>query len=441
MNLNLFLKELRFHRNQLILWISVILALLILGMAFYPVLTEGGMMNQLSVLMDQPVFKTMLSVFNSDIERMSSLSGFYVTYVSIYSTLIGALFAVLTASAILAKEEYNKSAEFLLTRPISRFEVFGSKGLLIFTIILVFNTAMTLGGLAGLELFKNDAGRIVRIEAQAREELTAAFKARPAEFRDFFGLNEQKYLEFTMGQLGKEMKKNPAALKQQNFDPGLMQSMLQEVAAGPQKFLEKVKSAPEEYMAMFNFSGSTEDFLAEISKSERELTAFTGSLKSHPVKYVEIFEKDPERLLAPLKNSPDKIKDLAAIFQLDSEIEKKIFIYYDAGSFFTLALYIFLMTLSMGAVGLFISLLSKRGKPVTGGMVGFAFGCYFFDAVSRITPAADFIGYISPFKFVNTDILNPAYGLQWWRVLYFVLVTAVFTFGAWKIFERKDIYV
>ena len=41
--------------------------------------------------------------------------------------VLGSIFAIVLSSNILLKEEYNKTAEYLLTRPLTRSEIFFSK--------------------------------------------------------------------------------------------------------------------------------------------------------------------------------------------------------------------------------------------------------------------------------------------------------------------------
>ena len=103
--------------------------------------------------------------------------------------------------------------------------------------------------------------------------------------------------------------------------------------------------------------------------------------------------------------------------------------------------YTFLLMLVFGAIGLFISLLIKRGRPITNISIGIVMGAYFFDFLSNITPAADKLGYISPFKFMGTNVMHIDYGLDWWRVLYFVGVSLVLIGAAFWIYKKKDILI
>jgi ABC-2 type transport system permease protein len=114
---------------------------------------------------------------------------------------------------------------------------------------------------------------------------------------------------------------------------------------------------------------------------------------------------------------------------------------YRLSSFLVHSAYSFLLMLTFGAIGLFISLLIKRGRPTTSASIGIVMGGYFFDALSKVTPTANWLGYISPFKFIDNSVMRPDFGLEWWRVLYFVLVSLTLISVTFWIYRKKDILV
>ncbi|MGD2245988.1 MAG: ABC transporter permease subunit [Candidatus Aminicenantes bacterium] len=109
---------------------------------------------------------------------------------------------------------------------------------------------------------------------------------------------------------------------------------------------------------------------------------------------------------------------------------------YSLAAFLVHSFYSFLLMLTFGAFGVFPSLWIKRGRPVTGISIGIIIGGYFFDAISKVTPSLDKIGYVSPFKFVDAGVLRPDYGLEGWRMLYFLGLSLVL-FGLTVVFYRK----
>jgi len=268
MNRNLFLKEMRRNAFSLIIWMIVITILISLTMSVYRMFVENqskimGMMNLIPKGALQ--FKG-ISNFND----LFSVLGFYAVNNIIYMMVLGSIFAIVLSSNILLKEEYNKTAEYLLARPVTRSEIFVSKLVVLFLYVFLLNLVTALAGLICMELVKNE---------------------------------------------------------------------------------------------------------------------------------------------------PFSIR-----------------------AFLILSLYTLLLNLLFGAIGLFISTLVKRSKPVTTFSIGLVLICYFIYTVSKITESAAKIGYLSPFEFVNVDVINPAYRLEFLNLLYFTGISLLLVTISHRLYNRKDIY-
>jgi ABC-2 type transport system permease protein len=109
-------------------------------------------------------------------------------------------------------------------------------------------------------------------------------------------------------------------------------------------------------------------------------------------------------------------------------------------AFLILSLYTLLLNLLFCAIGLFLSTLVKRPKPVTTFSIGLVLIFYFIYTLSKITESAAKIGYLSPFKFVNVDAINPAYKLGLWNLLYFTGISLLLIGISHRLYSRKDIY-
>jgi ABC-2 type transport system permease protein len=206
----------------------------------------------------------------SNFNDMFSVLGFYAANNVIYMNVLGSIFAIVLSSNILLKEEYNKTAEYLLTRPITRSEVFFSKLAVVLFHVFLLNLVSVLIGFACMELVKRDT--------------------------------------------------------------------------------------------------------------------------------------------------------------------------YSIEAFLTLSLYNLLLNLLFGTVGLFISTLVKRAKPVTALSIGLVLFLYFISTLSKITESASKIGYLSPFRFVNVDVINPGYKIDPWHFLYFTGISLLLTGLSYRLYLRKDIY-
>jgi hypothetical protein len=86
-----------------------------------------------------------------------------------------------------------------------------------------------------------------------------------------------------------------------------------------------------------------------------------------------------------------------------------------------------------------VAALMKRARPVTAFCVGLVLVFYFLFTISRIPGVNGGFGYISPFKWVNVDVLNPSYGLEFWRIALFLGLTALLVFLSGAIYRKKDI--
>ncbi len=271
-NMNIYRHELKRNRLSALVWSISFGVLILMGMAFYPVLMQGDMVEQLSAFFENPFMKNLMSAFGASLEVMTNVLGFYAVRNASFLMLLGCMFSILLASRILSEEEREKTAEFLLTKPVTRIEILTSKLAAFLTYLLMLNGTIMAVAFICLEIFKGDS-----------------------EYRVY--------------------------------------------------------------------------------------------------------------------------------------------------SFLVHSLYTFLVMLTFGAVGLFISLLIKRGRSTISLSIGIVVAGFFFDALSKVTPSADKFGYVSPFKFVDTAVLRPDYGLAWWRVLYFLGVSVVLFAATLIIYRKKDILV
>lgn len=268
MNRNLFLKELGRNALGLIIWTIVITLFISVTMAVYPTFVENQskITGMLSLIPKEVLqFKGI-----SNMNDFLSVLGFYAVNNIIYMMVLGSIYAIVLSSGILLKEEYNKTAEYLLTRPITRSEIFISKGTVVLIYIFILNIITAFGGFISLELVKN----------------------------------------------------------------------------GP----------------------------------------------------------------------------------------------FSIRAFLILSLNTLLLNILFAAIGLFMSTIVKRAKPITTFSIGLVLIFYFIFTLSKITEGASKIGYLSPFRYVNTDATNPAYSIDILHLAYFIGISLLLTGIAYRLYQRKDIY-
>ncbi|MEX2369904.1 MAG: ABC transporter permease subunit [Bacteroidales bacterium] len=268
MNRNLFKKEMRMNLPNLIIWMAVIILLMSVTMSAYPIFLE----NQAKILDLMKLFPEGMLQFKgiSNVNDLLSVFGFYTANNLIYMMVLGSVFSIVLSSNILLKEEYNNTAEYLLSRPISRSEVFLSKLAVIVLNIFLLNLVTAFAGFVSIEL---------------------------------------------------------------------------------------VKSGPFSIKAFLILSFNT-----------------------------------------------------------------------------------MLLTYLFGALGLFISTLIRRAKPFTVFGIALVLIFYFIYNIAKIAESVAFIGYVSPFYYVDADAINPDPGVKIGTLAYFVGISVLLTALSYWIYKKKDIY-
>jgi len=263
------MREMQRNAMSLLLWTVAITVLIYITISVYPTFAE----NQTNVMgMINLVPKGVLQFKGiSNVNDLVSVLGFYAANNVIYMMVLGSIFAMVLGSNILLKEEYNKTAEFLLTKPLTRSEGFFSKLAVLIIHVLILNGVTALAGFSSIKLVQNDP--------------------------------------------------------------------------------------------------------------------------------------------------------------------------FSAGAFLILSSYTLLLNMLFGILGLFMSCLVKRPRHITTVGIGLVLFLYFVFTLSKITESVANIGYISPFKYVSTEVTNPAYQMESLNVLYFAGLILLLGGISYKLYCRKDIYL
>jgi ABC-2 type transport system permease protein len=268
MNRNLFFKEIQKNALSLIVWMIVITFLISATMAVFRTFVD----NQSKFLGIMALIpKGALQVKGiSNFGDLLSVLGFYAANIVIYMMVLGSVFSIVLASNVLLKEEYNKTAEYLITRPLTRREIFLSKAAMLYLNVFLLNFVTSLAGFIWIEL---------------------------------------------------------------------------------------VKRVP-----------------------------------------------------------------------------------FSIRAFLILSVYTLLLNMLFGAIGLFMSTLVKRAKPITTFSIGLVLIMYFIYTLSKITTSVSALGYLSPFDYISINVINPAYKLGFWNLVYFIGFTLLLTTISYRLYRKKDIY-
>jgi len=137
----LYLKELKRGRKTFFIWTAIVIAFTVMVLSIYPFME--GMGDDLTNMM-RNIPDELRKAMGMDEQTWGSILGFYSTYFGIYIVLLTGIYTMSTGATILSKEEKEKTAEFLLTRPISRKSIFNTKMDSLFTLTLAIIVLQTI---------------------------------------------------------------------------------------------------------------------------------------------------------------------------------------------------------------------------------------------------------------------------------------------------------
>ncbi len=269
MNKSIFLRELRGNAIALLAWTAIITFLTTATMSLYSIFLENNVkiMAMISILPEGALqFKGV-----SNVNDLFSVLGFYSANNVIYMLVLGSIYSIVLSSNILLKEEYGRTAEYLLSWPVTRGQVFFSKLAVVIINILVINLVITVAGYISLETCKKED--------------------------------------------------------------------------------------------------------------------------------------------------------------------------YNVDAFLIISLFTLLLHFFFAALGLFMSVLVKKPRPITTLSIALVMVLYFIYTISNITPDLSWAGYVSPYKFIDLDVVNPAYRIDPVNILYFTVFPFLLIFSSLRIYLRKDIYL
>ena len=149
----IFKREISRNLKSLIIWSLVLGGLVLLMLSIYPQFSIKSQ-NMKELLSAYP--EALKKAFSMDKLDMGTVLGFYGIEIYVITTLFGSIFAALLASSIMAKEENEKTVEFLLSKPVTRTEIVTEKLLAMSTNILVLNIITAIISILGFQFASNE---------------------------------------------------------------------------------------------------------------------------------------------------------------------------------------------------------------------------------------------------------------------------------------------
>lgn len=121
--MNMFLHELKAYRKSTMIWTISLVSIVLLFMSMFPTFSKEA--EEFKQLMEGfPV--ELRKAIGLSIESITTVIGFY-SYAFLYLKLTGAIQAMNLGTSILSKETREKTAEFLLTKPVTRTQIVTAK--------------------------------------------------------------------------------------------------------------------------------------------------------------------------------------------------------------------------------------------------------------------------------------------------------------------------
>ncbi len=151
--MNVFLRELKAHRRGLVFWCLGMAALVYMGMVKYGAYQASGQSVQ-DVLNALP--KAVQAVFGLTGFDLSTAAGFYGV-LFMYIAVMGAVHAALLGSSLIAKEERDRTSEFLYSKPASRAQILTGKIVAGLFNMVVFNLATLVSSIYIVDQYNKDA--------------------------------------------------------------------------------------------------------------------------------------------------------------------------------------------------------------------------------------------------------------------------------------------
>jgi ABC-2 type transport system permease protein len=120
--INIVVRELKANLKSLIIWSSIIVLYIYMGMTEFS--SYAGNKDMLDLLDTFP--KALMDAFSFSNFNLTTVSGFMGVMISLYAIILN-IHAALIGSSIISKEERDKTVEFLLVMPVKREQVLTSK--------------------------------------------------------------------------------------------------------------------------------------------------------------------------------------------------------------------------------------------------------------------------------------------------------------------------
>jgi ABC-2 type transport system permease protein len=152
MKANIFTHEVRARLRSILIWSLSIAALVLFFFSIFPSFAEDAALSNQLIAKFPPELREAFGLGKVD---MSTILGFF-TLVFVFIQLCLAIQAGNFGFGLVSIEETEKTADFLLTRPVSRLQIFTSKLLAAVSSLLLTDIVVSLAILVAITSFKGE---------------------------------------------------------------------------------------------------------------------------------------------------------------------------------------------------------------------------------------------------------------------------------------------
>ncbi|MCD6253703.1 MAG: ABC transporter permease subunit [Thermotogae bacterium] len=149
--MNVYKWDLKRYIKGVLAWSTVLILLQFMYASFYPSFAED---TELITKWMKIMPRAFVKLFGLEDLDFSNILNYLAMVSSIYVTLVGSVFASLVGVRSISREEDEKTAEFLLSKPVSREKIVISKFLSSLTQVLIFDGIVSLASLGFLNIYK-----------------------------------------------------------------------------------------------------------------------------------------------------------------------------------------------------------------------------------------------------------------------------------------------
>ena len=151
--MNIIVQELKNNRRFMMVWTLSLASILVVFMLIYPAMLDQATAYK-EILAGVP--KEVLEALSINIDLLLSYNGFY-GYIYIYLLIALGVMGMILGLGMFSKEITGKTADFLLTKPLTRTKIITDKILAGIWIVFMTNLILTLFGII-LKLMLSDNG-------------------------------------------------------------------------------------------------------------------------------------------------------------------------------------------------------------------------------------------------------------------------------------------